>query len=458
MRSKDLFRRLSDSSSLIRGDSHAFVQKTLGADTVFMLNESEKHTVKKTELKTALSKQNIHALVPVYGGEAATVVDQMLAHADKPVDMEAYILSYLFQVAGQTIAGGPVTLGGHVRKFQANMGTILSEASSPVRAVMARICGLFGHWASVGSRASIQDMFVIGKDLLMKGSRNPGNNLVKEMLRRYGLDPAKVDEKTDFPEELLYDISMTFAASIFTTSNMIMGTLNHYCRNPAELQELRVLMQVDYPGGTRDLKRLSVNPTLRKLWPAMVGNSAVDLVVRDVVKDLEFESDGENHTLRPGDLLVFDLASTQKTTMDGLQAKMGTLADNSPFLDALDARHNDVNSLFFEGRNQCPGRNMASSDAIPFALEVLSRIDMAPETPGQPPKPGLVTTHPHSTRFNIGTAGSRDIELHAQLQGVSLPVASTLVPAPDDRSGPASRPPDFLHGPVARPAANPLKH
>jgi len=423
VRDKSLFKTLPDSENLGRGQSHDYVKRIFGADTIFMLPASEKHSQKKAELNNWLSKGRIQAMVPDIAAEAACAVDSMLAHSAEPIDMDAYVLRYLFAVAAQAITGAPVRLGEHVGAFQANMGTMLSSASSTVQLALSSISRLFGHLLSCRARGAAEGMFEIGKILLRAGMQNSQPNLALDMLGRHGIDPKQIDGETPFPQELLHDISMTFAASIFTTSNLVLGAIHYFCREPEQLRELRISMENDFPGGVRNVKQLTLNPTLRMLWPVMLQQSSVDLAVRDVVAAGQFQdSAGTQYQINKGDIVVFDLAGTQKSLMDDLSSRMNALPAASPFLDLLDARHNDVNVAFFAGSNQCPGRRLFAADGLLLLLEVLQRMDVRLEAPDRGMQPGLVNTFPGATRMTVRPPAALDDDLHRQLLGGRPPM------------------------------------
>lgn len=418
IRDQALFKTLADSDRLGRGRSHQYVQRIFGPETVFMLPGGPKHKEKKSELKGRLSKAGINAMVPNIAAEAAAAVDSMLAHSAEPINMEVYVLRYLFHVAAQALAGAPVYLDEHVRTFQANMATILSSASSTVQLALASVSGALGKLLSQPARNAASGMFDIGRKLLCEGGRNPQDNLVTDMLRRYDIDPKTVNEKTEFPSELLLDISMTFAASIFTTSNLVLGVIHYFGRNPEQLRELRFLMETDFPGGMRSVSQLTANASIRKLWPIMVQQSSVDLVVRDVIDAGNFcDPCGVQHQINKGDIVVFDLSSTQRSLMYGLQERLNALPASSPFLDFLDARNNDVNVMFFDGANQCPGRNLMAADGLLLLLELVKRVDMTSETPTPCMKPGLVNTFPGPILMTVRPPAALDDELHRQLLG-----------------------------------------
>lgn len=362
--------------ALFRGPSHDVVHRIFGEKTLFLLPLGQDHSQKKTELKSRLGKNAVLGLVPRIAVAAADAVDQLLAQSKNPVDLDQHVLHYLFGVAGQAMTGGRVPLDIYAEEFQKSFGIIIGTASSTVRLALASLSDALGDILSRGARNAARGMFAIGRTLIESGCNGGSDNLVCDMLRRHGFDPARVGRNTCLPDELLYDVSMTFAAAIFTTSGLITATVDHFYQHPAELQTLRESIRKDYPEGVRGVETLASNATMQRLLPVMLQHSPVDLAVRDVRHPYSMrDRNGAIHEIKPGDTVAFDLATIQKTLFETQNRRLEDSCPAAPLLDFLDAKNNDVTAAFFNGSFQCPGRFLAVTDALLFVTQALSRAD-----------------------------------------------------------------------------------
>jgi len=456
VRDAAVFRRLDDSGALDRGASHDVVQRIFGEKTLFLLPQGADHTRKKAELKSRLGKDDIQRMVPAIAGAAARAVDGILQRADAPVDMNEQVLHYLFAVAGQAMAGVPVELGSHVRRFQGAVDTIIATASSTLKLALASLNGLLADLLSGDAQAAAQGMFEIGRALIEAGRQNPQPNLVRDMLERHGLEPAAAGTDRELPQELLHDVAMTFAASIFTTSNLLLAVLDHFYRDPAELAQMRELIAQDYPDGVGEATALLHNPTTCKLVEVLLSHSPVGIVVRDVAATYCLDDgDGGEHKLEPGDMVAFDLGSMQKRLAAQQAARLAEAPAGSPLLDCLDARHNDVTVTFFRGIFQCPGRFLALADAMFFVLQILPRMDARWLDGDKILQPALVNFLSGSSLMRVCPVQQQLHEaLHRNLHGTPAPDAPAPAGLPPLQGAAPVRPAGPA-GPV-RPAGHPL--
>lgn len=376
VRDPALFKDTLLAEALFRGPSHDVVHRIFGEKTLFLLPLGHDHSQKKTELKSRFGKNAVAGMVPRIAVAAADAVDELLARSKDPVDLDQHVLRYLFGVAGQAMTGGQVPLDRYAEEFQKSFGIIIGTASSTVRLALASLSDALGDILSRSARNAARGMFAIGRALIEAGCTGGPDNLVCDMLRRHGFDPARVGKNTALPDELLYDVSMTFAAAIFTTSGLITATVDHFYNNPTELETLRESIRIDYPEGVRGVQNLASNTTMQRLLPVMLRHSPVDLAVRDVRHPYSMrDRNGVIHEIKPGDTVAFDLATIQKTLFETQSRRLGEASPTAPLLDFLDARNNDVTAAFFNGPFQCPGRFLAVADALLFVTQALSSAD-----------------------------------------------------------------------------------
>lgn len=377
IRSAVAMRELSASEALGRGSSLNLL-RSIFVDSLFLLSHGSAHRQRKQEFKDHLGKPQVTALVPTIAHSAVAAVDRLKALAEdpvpRPVDMTDAVLGYLFGVASNAIAGEEADLSGPLTRFRKNADIALGGASSTIASAVAAIHRQFAQLVARPARAAAHDMLDIGEALARTAAKSPHRAcLASAMMTRHGVDPASVKPGSRLPEALLYDITTSFAASIFTSTHFILTTLDHYYQRPDELQTLREHLRQDFPGGVGEVTALRHCDSIRLLLPVMLSHSPVGAIVRDVVAPKDFTDElGQRHHLHAGDAVVFDLTTLQSSQAEALRQRLQ--GASGPLLDQLDARHNDVIKAFLDGPFQCPGRYLVIADSVLFLVECLSRL------------------------------------------------------------------------------------
>lgn len=442
VRDEKIHAALIDDKRLNRGASHGVVRRIFGENTVFLQPGGPAHGRKKTEIKNGLNKTRIERMLPGIAILAQETVDTLLAASNAPVNMGKQVTQYLFQVAALAMTGRPVDLNDEVENFQKAVRVMVDVASSTLRMALSSFSDKLSIYLSKGGRSAGRSLFEIGRHLLLAGSRNPEPNLARQMLERHAVDPSTVGPDTEFPEELLYDISMSFATAILTTSNLVLSVMDDYSRNPVALASLRSSVAEDFPDGIGGIHRLPNNPSTRMLLLAMLKGSPIDIVARDAVEALTLSDDnGGTYSVHAGDMILFDMPTIQKKCLAHLQERMEAQPPTASILDLLDFRNNDVVTVFFGGVFQCPGRFLAMTDAMLLLLPMLARLDTAWVT-DQPIKHSLVNHFRGCPFMNVRPVvspvedlleeqlhGARGVEVDVIRPGVrsaSLPVVGGL--------------------------------
>lgn len=404
IRSASLMRSLATNEALARGPSQNLLRAVF-VDALFLLPPGTEHASRRQEFKDQLGKSRIAELVPLIARHAAGVAQRLSVHAtlatSTPVDMGDEMLAYLFGVASHAIAGADAGLGAHVARYRIQSDIVLEKSSSTLRSAAARIHGRMADLLARPAGAAAREMLDVGRALLATAALRPDRpTLALVMMKRHGIDPTTVGTGTRFPERLLYEITMTFAASTFTSSQLMLTTLDHYGRHPRERQALRRQIRADYPAGIGGLQALPLTDAVRQLLPVMLRNSPVGAVVRDVVAPVGFTDDrGRGHQLEPGDTVIFDLTCLQANEEAALRAHLDQAA--GPLLDQLDARHNDLIKSFHAGPFQCPGRYLGIADSLLFLMAVISCVDGAWEDGPRSRIHGLVDRLSGSSRMRL---------------------------------------------------------
>lgn len=377
VRSAHVMHDLANCQAMSRGASQNILRAIFG-NTLFLLPHGKEHSERKAEFRDGLGKARVNALTPQFAKSASAIIDRVKdkhdTEPDAPVDMNDFVLRYLFKVAGITMTGSDVDLDAYVDRFRANADVVLSGSSSTSSAALLAMCKYLSPFVARPAQLAAREMLDVGAALLRTTNKNHDNTIISGMLKRHNVDPLTINEQTQFSDDLLYDVTMTFAASIFTTSQLILITMDHYYKRPEELQELRRLIAEDFPHGVCDIDSIKNCPTMQKLLPVMLAHSPVSIAGRDVISTHTFEDEnGTKYTVNAGDMVIFDLTSIQEPYLDGVQNRLSSTS--GPLLDVIDAKNNDVMKAFFDGIFQCPGRYLAMSDSALFLVEALSRLD-----------------------------------------------------------------------------------
>lgn len=407
VRSERLMRSLSMDEALSRGPSLSLLRAVF-VDALFLLPHGDEHSARRGEFKQHLGKARITELVPLIANHAASTAQRLALHAARtphlPVDMADEILGYLFGVASNAIAGADAGLGADVARYRGNSDIVLSRSSSTLVSALAAVHDRIARLLATPASAAAADMLHTGHALLVTAARHPDRpTLALVMMQRHGIAPDKVGPDFRFPERLLYEITMTFAASTFTSSQLMLMTLDHYSRHPRERQQLRDRIHRDFPGGIAGLATLPLCDAVRQLLPVMLRCSPVSTVVRDVAAGLTFTDDRyRSQRLEAGDCVIFDLATLQSAQAEPLHAHLAEA--RGPALDLLDARHNDLVKTFYDGPFQCPGRFLGIADSMLLLLAVISGVDGAWEDGPRRRTHQLVDQLSGSSRMRLSSA------------------------------------------------------
>lgn len=374
IRSAEEFHKLINKPELIRGISHGLVRHLFGQKTIFLLPHGDpKHKEKKAELRSHLNMSAITKQV----NEIATIAsDVMLPNMEGKVNLEKVVSDYLFKVVSFVMTGEKVeSIEKYSNDFSIATNLSLQTGSSTKKTLLYAALSYIGSLFVGEAKKAMTDILVIGKELIIAGSKNP-DSLVADMLRRHSIDPSSVNENTEFSDELLHDITMTFAAANFTTINLVLNMFDYLYSNPDKLQELRNLIEKDFPNGIKGDLAISNNSTTQMLFPLMMQNSPVEIVARDISSTTEFESRGKVYTLNPRDIVLFDLHTIQKSNVEILKDKLHASSKTS-LLEILNSNNDKELQAFFGGKGLCPGRFLTTSDSILFILNIISKYDIS---------------------------------------------------------------------------------
>lgn len=398
---------LAKHPALDRGSSMNLLRSMFGWP-LFLLPRGVDHAARKREFKDSLGKERITASIPTMARSAVATVDGLCAGmtpgagARQVVDMAGVVTGYLFRVAGPLLCGVPVDLQDEVESFRLAADIVLDGASSALANGGAALRQGLAPLVARSAHEAVDGMLGIGRRLLLAAARDDQDrsSLVSRMITRHGLDPATVDERTAWPASLQQEVTLTFSASIFTTSHLILMTLHHFYEHPDALAGLRHSIAQDFPEGVGPLSDLKMCDSVRQLLQAFRTHSPVGVAARDVTASLRFsDSFSDEHELRPGDIVVFDLDALQRSVSD--EAWRRWAEADGPMLDRFDVRHNNVVKTFFTGTHQCPGRFLAEADAQLLLLELLRRVDGRWLDPDRRVQHGLVKRHTGDMRMEI---------------------------------------------------------
>ncbi len=406
VRDPQVMQQLAADRALDRGNGVTLLRSIFGQDAPFLMSHGKAHSRIAGEFNQHFSRSKIEALIPEIATRAVRSVDLMCEAAasapETPVDLGDLVQRYLFDVGAFAITGRDVNLEDQVTVFRDGVDDLHREASMGKIALAAQCPSAAPYMAKDARRKAQQFRDAAGRQLLVEGaqSHETHDTFALKILKRHRIDAAGVTASTPLPEPALVEASMSLAASLFTTANMIERTLDHFQRHPSELRGLRTLIAQDFPDGAKSVTRLGGCPTLNTLLPILLAHTPVGVVARDVVKPTSFiDSDKQRRELRPGDAVVFDIEGMQNHLTPQLARDLAD--DPQSILSLFDKRHDADRPTFFVGWNQCPGRFLAVADSLLWLVESLSRLDFSPVEHDRPLERGIVNRLGGSSKATV---------------------------------------------------------
>lgn len=395
VRDPEVMHRLAPDRALDRGNGVTLLRSIFGQETPFLMPHGKAHSRISGELNKHLSRSKVEAMIPEIATRACRSVDLLYKSAvstpTTPVDMQDAIQRYLFDMGALAITGSDVNLEDQVTVFRDGVDDLHREASMGKIAFAAQCPGAARYLTKDARRKAHQFRDEAGRRLLVEGARlhDVHDTFALRVLKRHGVEASRVSASTRLPEPALVEASMSLAASLFTTGNMIERTLDHYYRDASKLQHLRGLIRQDFPDGVRQVARLHPCDALNALLSVLLANSPVGIVARDVVKPTSFiDSNRERQELRPGDAVVFDIEGMQEHLDPALARDLSE--ETQSILSVFDKRHDAARPTFYSGPNRCSGRFLAVAESLLWLVETLSRLDGRPVEFDRPLERGIV--------------------------------------------------------------------
>ncbi|QHI99399.1 hypothetical protein GT347_16285 [Xylophilus rhododendri] len=353
--------------------------------------ELRKHANARRDLKAYFGEAQVRARAPRLAQIASAAVDGILASPpDQAVDMDLHILNYLFATGAEAMTGRAVDLSRHAETFRRSIATMAATVGSPWKSTLGALNqGLARFLARHATRARGQ-LHEMARDLAGAALGQAAPNLVVDIVRMHGFVPAGVTPeqlKSEDFQPVLDDIAMEFAATVFTTSSLMMLVLNHFIARPAELQALRQQLEQDFPQGVQGVEELYNLPSTRALFLAFLGNLPINVAARGAVEDIRYtDSDGQEHLICAGDAVLFDLPTLQRKCLGPMRELLENAGPQAALFDFLDLRRNGgLLPMFFSGPTMCPGRYTGIFTAARFLLELLHRCELSYYAGGEVP-------------------------------------------------------------------------